>query len=100
MRGRKTLTTVNLEEGMDQNGLLSAQQLYIFLKNRNDKLFLINLVLDTLIPMNNMDKLVFGISLYSIQIQFAKWIRVEVHGIILSLPSTYKNKSKSQYYFV
>lgn len=41
------LTSVNSEEEMDQNGLLSAQQLYIFLKHRNKKLFLINLALDT-----------------------------------------------------
>jgi len=47
LRERKTLTAVNSEEGMDQNGLLSAQQLYIFLKHRNEKVFLIKLVLDT-----------------------------------------------------
>lgn len=32
-----------------------------------------------------MDELVFGVSLYSIKTQFAKRIRVEVHGIVLSL---------------
>lgn len=32
-----------------------------------------------------MDELVFGVSLYSIKTQFAKRIRVDVHGIVLSL---------------
>lgn len=32
-----------------------------------------------------MNELVFGVSLYSIKIQFAKRIRVEVHSIVLSL---------------
>lgn len=47
-----------------------------------------------------MDELVFGVSLYSIKIQFAKRIRVEVHGIVLSLLIHIKKKSNCQYYFV
>lgn len=35
--------------------------------------------------MNDMNKLVLGVSFYSIKVQFAKRIRIEVHGIILSL---------------
>lgn len=32
--------------------------------------------------MNDMNKLVLGVSFYSIKIQLAKRIRIEVHGII------------------
>lgn len=103
MRERKTLTTVNSEEGMDQNGLLSAQQLYIFLKHRNEKVFLINLVLDTylfhlflwIIWINLYLESHCTVLKYNLQSEL-----VEVHGIILSLLVHMKNKSKCQYYFV
>lgn len=48
--------------------------------------------------MNDMNKLVLGISFYSIKVQFAKRIRIQVHGIILSLQVHIK--PKYHYYFV